>query len=573
MVRRASDGLIAFCLCLITILLYSYHLGALEFFRHTEADRTLIAWEMVETGNFLVPHLLHSEILTKPPLFYWILASFISLFGEASEWVVRFPSVIMAGLFAGFQFLFLRALRFEKSWALVGSAVLATAAGIQEYSRLAEIDMLFGFLSGLVFGLGFLAIERRSFPLTVTTFLVLAASFLAKGPPSLAFYGIGLFVFFVWSWRKPEESRLPRSAIKKLLNYHLFAFIVGSLPVIIWAALLATHVGWDTLGQQVRVEIFERIVEKSSHAHGPFFYFQALLLTLIPWTVFLLAALWRWKFPHPEDRRVDFSPDLKRFLVWNLGIVLPAFILLSLASGKSNRYLFPVFGPLCNLVLLSLMSIYETRIERRLFSLGKYFGLLAGLVGVILPIFLKIPGVSQSTIWLVGIFFSAVGIGLTAFLRLNMRNDAFVGVCLLMCVAQAVRTEILTPAQNAKRSVKEIAEGVNGLIPPGERVYTVELFDRWVNYYLKRMGRESYRLSPAVADELRHTTGRKYLLLDTEEESWRYQKLKSFDPSARLVKDFSDPRDRIFLVEAAGDQLYKLKPHPFFPTIPSLPYD
>ena len=51
-------------LSLYALCLNLYGVWALEFFRHTEADRSLIGWEMLQSGEFLVPHLLGSVILT-----------------------------------------------------------------------------------------------------------------------------------------------------------------------------------------------------------------------------------------------------------------------------------------------------------------------------------------------------------------------------------------------------------------------------------------------------------------------------------------------------------------------------
>lgn len=573
---RLGDRALALLLCLLTIGLYSYKLGEMEFFRHTEADRTLIAWEMVEKGNFLVPHLLGSEILTKPPLFYWILAAFISLFGEATEWVVRFPSVIFAGLFVGFQFLFLRALKFDRNLALVGAGILATGAAIQDYSRLAEIDMLFGFLSGVVFALGYLSIELRSLPLTFATYLLLSLSFLAKGPPALAFYGIGVLSFFVWSWRRPEASRMPRTVIRRLLKFHCWGVLIGLVPIFIWASSLAARVGWEKLGRQVRVEIIERVFETSTHAHGPFFYVQAVVLSLLPWILLILAALLkRWRKDDVVGSGV--KPELMRFWMWNLGIVLPALLLLTFASGKSNRYMFPLYGPLCNLAFLSLLSLRGSKTEGQLLSLTRYLAMALGLASLLAPFFVRSVvapyGVSFWSLLLLGALVAALSFTLAALLKFQMKKDAFIAICLMMGLAQVVRAELVTPYLNGRRSVKPIAESLQSLVPKGEQLYTIEFFDRWINYYLKRLGTESLRLSPEVAEDLKSHPGKKFLLLERPDEAWRYERMQTFDPSAKIVKSYPDKKQEVILVEAAGEQLFRLKPHDFFPTVPSLPYD
>lgn len=567
---RAADWLIAGALAILTLVFYSIHLGALEFFRHTEADRTLIAWEMVETKSYLVPHLLGSPILTKPPLFYWLVAFSISSFGSAAEWVARFPSVVCGSLLVAFEYLFLRFLAFETVVALGGALMIGTGAAFQEFGTVAEIDMLYGCLSGVAFSLGFLAIERRSLVWTILAYLTLAVAFLAKGPPALVFFLVGFVLFFVWAWRAADRSGLSRVELRRIALFQVVGVIAGLLPIALWAAALASQVGWASLGREVHIEIFERIVSRSPHHHGVFFYALTFVVMLLPWTFVLLAGIFMQI--SGESWKALENPRSRRFLVWNLAIAIPAAILLTFAAGKSNRYLFPVYVPAMNVAFLALFSLRGSIWERRLFACGKFLGVTAAIAGIVAPLFVHFDGASKSSVWSLSLIASALGACLFTFLRLGLRSDAFLALCLIMCLVQVGKTEIFAPVRNKDRSVKQIASEINETVPKDENIYTLELFDRWVSYYLKRMGRNSVRISPAVAEGLRASGGKRYLLLEYEDEGWRWERIRSLDPSARLVKEFPDPKEHLLLVETDAEKLPLLRPHEFFPTVPSLPY-
>ncbi|GAO22089.1 glycosyl transferase family 39 [Alicycliphilus sp. B1] len=49
-----------------------------------------VAWEMLRSGDWLVPRLNGLPFFHKPPLFYWISATAMSVFG-VSEWPARLP--------------------------------------------------------------------------------------------------------------------------------------------------------------------------------------------------------------------------------------------------------------------------------------------------------------------------------------------------------------------------------------------------------------------------------------------------------------------------------------------------
>ena len=64
-----------------------------------------VAWEMLRSGNWLTPTLDGLPFFHKPPLFYWITASTLSVFGP-NEWAARLASVLgaTAGAFAHYLY-------------------------------------------------------------------------------------------------------------------------------------------------------------------------------------------------------------------------------------------------------------------------------------------------------------------------------------------------------------------------------------------------------------------------------------------------------------------------------------
>src|ERR1043165_5420135 len=59
-----------------------------------EPRRAIVAIEMRQSGNFIMPTTLGWEYYNKPPLFNWIISALMFITGSESEWVVRLPSLI-----------------------------------------------------------------------------------------------------------------------------------------------------------------------------------------------------------------------------------------------------------------------------------------------------------------------------------------------------------------------------------------------------------------------------------------------------------------------------------------------
>lgn len=563
---ECADTVALFGVLGCTFALNVIGISQLEFFRHTEADRTLIAWEMLEQREFVLPHLLHSLILTKPPLFYWMLAAVISLFGSAAEAVVRFPSVLCSVAWAGSHFAALRCVGATRRGALLGVAMLVTGMSFFVQASLAEIDMLFGFLCSLALSMLYLGLLRESGAAVLLSSLALGLATLAKGPPAVAFYGVAIIGgWTLVSRRRPGGTRF-------FVRWSLAGAGLASAVVLPWLALVGSRVGYDALAAEFHREVLDRVVRETHHVRGLSFYLGTLFVGHLPWSLLLIPAMVRVVRRRPLFETLP--ADLRGFLVYHGAIVAAVFVMLTIAQGKSNRYIFPVVGSGSLLFFGLLLALLQTS-ELRTFCRSLSY-LLWGLA-VALPAAaaaVHLPGVSllQAGAVAVAACLSLAWLGYA----LRQERDGARTMAALVAVVFALRlgfAEVYAPARNAERSVRAMAAEIHELMPAGAVLYNIEIYDRWVNYYLKRLGRESYRLTPQEVEQPRPATdGRVYLFIDLDEEAWRLEQLRQLDPSLVELKRYAEPLPASAIVAVNPAVLGELRVHRHFPTVPSAPY-
>ncbi|HEV7518506.1 MAG TPA: glycosyltransferase family 39 protein, partial [Thermoanaerobaculia bacterium] len=76
-------------------LLYGPHLGRRALWSPDEGRYAEIPREMVATGDWITPRLNGVKYFEKPPLFYWLEAGALRLFGPG-EWAVRLAPALFA---------------------------------------------------------------------------------------------------------------------------------------------------------------------------------------------------------------------------------------------------------------------------------------------------------------------------------------------------------------------------------------------------------------------------------------------------------------------------------------------
>lgn len=89
--RRST--LVLTVLCLLSVVLF---LGITPFNTRGEPREAIVAFSMLQDGNWILPMNNGDEIAFKPPLLHWLVAVFSGLTGHISEFTSRLPSALAA---------------------------------------------------------------------------------------------------------------------------------------------------------------------------------------------------------------------------------------------------------------------------------------------------------------------------------------------------------------------------------------------------------------------------------------------------------------------------------------------
>src|SRR5438445_8451537 len=89
----------------LTLFTFLFLLGSRSLNEPDEGRYAEIAREMIELGDWTVPHFWYVPHLDKPPLTYWAVAISMTVFGQA-EWAVRLPLALagMSGVWVSYLF-------------------------------------------------------------------------------------------------------------------------------------------------------------------------------------------------------------------------------------------------------------------------------------------------------------------------------------------------------------------------------------------------------------------------------------------------------------------------------------
>ena len=302
-----------------------------------------VAWEMVRSGDWLTPTLNGLPYFHKPPLFYWLTAISLSLFGP-NEWAARLASCFGAMLGAGAGYLLIRrwiSLSVSR-WYLL---ILATTPLFFGGAQYANHDMLVaGFISMSIAltadAVLSLQANQRWRPQLLGGWLCAALGLLSKGLIGIVLPG-GVIFFWVLlgnRWRVlPKLFWWPGPLVFLLVATPWFILMQQKFPDFFHYFFVHQH--------------FQRFSQSAFNNAQPFWFYPAVItLTALPWTPWLFA---RWRLNH-RNELPDASVVQLRTLFWLWIVVVTVFF--SIPTSKLVGYALPVMPPLAALITEGLVN-------------------------------------------------------------------------------------------------------------------------------------------------------------------------------------------------------------------------
>ncbi|MEZ6072933.1 MAG: glycosyltransferase [Pirellulales bacterium] len=168
-----------------------------------------IAREMIETGDWLVPHLNFRTYCDKPPLFYWACAASYKVFGTTESSARLIPA--LCGMTTLFTTMWFGNRLFSRRIGLLSGIVLLFSVGFLGTSRVLLIDGLLTSCVAISLFTSYEALRSGSVRLSwwICAGLACGLGFLTKGPVALVLLVPPVFAF---AWLSKHVA-MPRSRI------------------------------------------------------------------------------------------------------------------------------------------------------------------------------------------------------------------------------------------------------------------------------------------------------------------------------------------------------------------------
>ena len=325
--RTRTDVLLLAGFC---AFLFFYGMGQFGLIGADEPRYAQVAREMLERHDWITPVLGGHAWLEKPPLYYWQAMLAYSVLG-VSDVSARMPAAIDATLLVIAVYLFFR--RFRRGVEVDAALITASCAGVVGYAHAASMDMALA----ATFSIGMLAwwAWRESGKRIYLSlfYFCMALGMLAKGPVAPFLAAVVIVVF-------ASLARELRLIVKTLWLPGILLFCTVALP-------------WYFAVQMRNPQFFREFILEHNlarfssdlyHHRQPFWYYLPVTaIALVPWTVFVIAAVaeaarvW-WA----ERKAVSAEPDLEAQLgvfacCW---LVVPVMFF-SISQSKLPGYILP----------------------------------------------------------------------------------------------------------------------------------------------------------------------------------------------------------------------------------------
>lgn len=508
---------------IVGAFIFLFNLGARDLWEPDETRYAVVAREMRETGNWVVPHLNGTIYAEKPPLFFWLINLSTFFLGEKTELANRLPSAL-AGLMTILMTFFFGSKLFNPRVGFLSGLVLATCFFFPQISRWMMLDSLFSLFFLLAIYYLYLGInvpgKQRLYFLLSGTFM--ACGTLTKGP--IAYLPIIVLIIYA----------LMLKDMRKIWNRNLLYSVLLSVGLVMAWLLPATGIAGKTYGtQNVWHQTLERFMGGWSHPQPFYFYFIRFPVGFLPWAIFLPWAFYDIFSQRSGEKR----RQVLLLFVWFSFL----FFFFTLSKGKKDNYLLPLYPAAAIGVGICLASFFDSGEEPKR-TIGKLWvpmGLITLLFLVVWLIILLKPFKSfpqeietylPFTIW--PLFSIAFG-GVLSLVFLMRRQKQLSVFCLItaLIIAQVYVSVIIPPRFNQLRSMKPFCRQILARMAPTDELKIWKFQSTGLLYYTGRQIEQIKKVDRFL--QVYRTPHRVFMVVEEED----FKRLKGqVDVSFHLVE-------------------------------------
>ena len=323
------------CITLLSIVMLIPFLGLTDFNTKGEPREAVVAYTMLEHGNWILPINNGGDIPYKPPFFHWCIAFFSLLMGHVNEFTSRLPSAISLILMVmgGFAFY---AKRKDVRTSLITAILTLTAFEVHRAGVNCRVDMVnTAFMVGAMYLL-YRWWERGKHQLPWLAILCMSGATLTKGPVGIILPCFVMGVFML-TQRENFWGIVWRMAVTAVL----------SLIIPLCWYYTAYLQGGDEFLRLVKEENIDRFMGKmayESHENPAWYNLLTLITGWLPYTLLLLFSL--FILPWKKFGKSQLMENIKKatplqVFTW-LAFLLVLFFY-CIPKSKRSVYLLPCY--------------------------------------------------------------------------------------------------------------------------------------------------------------------------------------------------------------------------------------
>lgn len=357
---------------ILAIVMLIPFLGLTDFNTKGEPREAVVAYTMLEHGNWILPINNGGDIPYKPPFFHWCIAFFSLLIGHVNEYTSRLPSAIALILMTVGGFVFF-AKRKDTQTSLIAAILTLTSFEVHRAGINCRVDMVnTAFMVGAMYLL-YRWWEKGKKQLPWLAILCMSGATLTKGPVGII---LPCFVTGVFMLTQREKFwgtvwRLGLTAVLSLIIPFCWYY----------AAYLQ---GGDEFLRLVEEENIGRFMGKmtyESHENPAWYNLLTLITGWLPYTLLLLFSL--FILPWKKFSKSKFVENMKQatplqVFTW-LAFLLVLFFY-CIPKSKRSVYLLPCYPFMAYLIAEYIVWM----IKEKMGAFKVYAGVIAAISAILL---------------------------------------------------------------------------------------------------------------------------------------------------------------------------------------------